>query len=115
MQHPHVTHRKKGDEQKTQSTSTVHTLTHPLFSPHVHKHKNSDTHTHKKQSGAGKTTLLNVLSGQLKQTSGKVYYEGKEKENEKDPEDVMGFRGNAAIVPQNSHLLGCLTVRETLV
>ncbi|ETO26592.1 abc transporter family protein, partial [Reticulomyxa filosa] len=68
----------------------------------------------KKKSGAGKTTLMKIISGQLRPSEGELYYEGKTRGNEANDMDPLGYSGNAAVVDQNEHLLGSLTVRDTI-
>ena len=68
------------------------------------------------QSGSGKTTLLQVLAGTLaNESDGEIFFHGTKKSTKAISGDIMGFRGNAAYVPQEDLLIGSLTVRETLM
>ena len=60
-------------------------------------------------SGCGKTTLLNIISGRLKSSSvtGITLLAG-------SPFDDASLRAMSTYVEQEDHLIGSLTVRETL-
>ncbi|MDN5104020.1 ABC transporter ATP-binding protein [Aliarcobacter butzleri] len=64
------------------------------------------------ESGSGKSTLLSLLSTLLKQTSGQLFFEGK---NYKDIEDIDSFRRtNIGFIFQFHYLINYLTVKENI-
>ena len=64
------------------------------------------------ESGSGKSTLLSLLSTLLKQTSGRLFFEGK---NYKDIEDIDSFRRtNIGFIFQFHYLINYLTVKENI-
>ncbi|MCT7634114.1 ABC transporter ATP-binding protein [Aliarcobacter butzleri] len=64
------------------------------------------------ESGSGKSTLLSLLSTLLKQTSGQIFFEGK---NYKDIEDIDSFRRtNIGFIFQFHYLINYLTVKENI-
>ena len=64
------------------------------------------------ESGSGKSTLLSLLSTLLKQTSGQLFFEGK---NHKDIEDIDSFRRtNIGFIFQFHYLINYLTVKENI-
>ncbi|MDK2040757.1 ABC transporter ATP-binding protein [Aliarcobacter butzleri] len=64
------------------------------------------------ESGSGKSTLLSILSTLLKQTSGQLFFEGK---NYKDIEDIDSFRRtNIGFIFQFHYLINYLTVKENI-
>ncbi|WP_157352112.1 ABC transporter ATP-binding protein [Aliarcobacter butzleri] len=64
------------------------------------------------ESGSGKSTLLSLLSTLLKQTSGQLFFEGK---NYKDIEDIDSFRRtNISFIFQFHYLINYLTVKENI-
>ena len=64
------------------------------------------------ESGSGKSTLLSLLSTLLKQTSGQLFFEGK---NYKDIEDIDNFRRtNIGFIFQFHYLINYLTVKENI-
>ena len=66
-------------------------------------------------SGCGKTSLMNILAGLRGASDGSICMNGREKSLSSIlDDDTMGYAGNAAMVQQNDHLLGMLTVRQTL-
>ncbi|MFW2582007.1 ABC transporter ATP-binding protein [Aliarcobacter butzleri] len=64
------------------------------------------------ESGSGKSTLLSLLSTLLNQTSGQLFFEGK---NYKDIEDIDSFRRtNIGFIFQFHYLINYLTVKENI-
>ena len=64
------------------------------------------------ESGSGKSTLLSLLSTLLKQTSGQLFFEGK---NYKDIEYIDSFRRtNIGFIFQFHYLINYLTVKENI-
>lgn len=64
------------------------------------------------ESGSGKSTLLSLLSTLLKQTSGQLFFEGK---NYKNIEDIDSFRRtNIGFIFQFHYLINYLTVKENI-
>jgi ABC-2 type transport system ATP-binding protein len=57
-------------------------------------------------NGAGKTTLIEIVEGILHQTSGEIYYKGKQRKT--------NFRNEVGIQFQNTQLPESLTVKEVL-
>ncbi|MFH0977371.1 MAG: ABC transporter ATP-binding protein [Spirochaetota bacterium] len=57
-------------------------------------------------NGAGKTTLIEIIEGILLQTSGEIYYKGKQRKT--------NFRNEVGIQFQNTQLPESLTVKEVL-
>lgn len=65
-------------------------------------------------SGSGKSTLLSVLSGLLKATSGKVWYENKDITQLKEKQLADWKRSEVSNIFQNYMLLNNLTARENI-
>lgn len=66
-------------------------------------------------SGSGKTTLLNIISTIDRQTSGKVFIEGKEVGKLKDKQMCDFRRNNLGFVFQDSNMLETMTIKENII
>jgi len=60
-------------------------------------------------NGSGKTTTVNMIIGLLEPTSGKVFYEGRDIQD-----DLVGFRRRLGYVPEEPNLYPFLSGREYL-
>ena len=65
-------------------------------------------------SGSGKSTLINILSGLIRPTSGKVWYEGKVVSDYTEPKLADWKRSEVGNVFQNYMLLNNLTAEENI-
>ncbi len=61
------------------------------------------------ENGAGKSTLISVLCGLLKASSGQIFFNGKEIN-----QNIKSFRRQVGLVPQEISLFDNLTVRDNL-
>jgi branched-chain amino acid transport system ATP-binding protein len=63
------------------------------------------------RNGAGKTTLLKTLAGEIRATSGRIWFDGLDASSETTESRV---RRGLGYVPQEDAVFGALTVRENL-
>ncbi len=67
------------------------------------------------RSGSGKSTLLNILAGLLAQTSGKIYFEGKEYDTLSDKEGALLRNTKLGYIMQGQSVLPNLTVLQNVM